>query len=144
MYLNFPEFDIEEMLLNLSETISLFYEHDPISFILFILLGLATVYCTVFFMEIALARLADGGKLKDAFDFQGIKNTIQIIGWKEYAADYTKIITSVVILIFINGLFKSYGGISIIAGVITDMLAFIIEYRGIGNIYRKYKELTAD
>lgn len=24
-------------------------------------------------------------------------------------------------------------------GVITDMLAFVVEYRGIGNIYREYK-----
>lgn len=33
-------------------------------------------------MEIALARLADGGKLRDAFDFRGIKHTIDIIGWR--------------------------------------------------------------
>ena len=144
MTLNFPEFDIEEIILEISETISLFYEHDPLSFILFIVLGLMVVYGTVFFMEIALARLADGGKLRDAFDFRGIKNTIEVIGWKEYTIDYTKIILSVIILIFINGIFKSYGGISIIAGVITDMLAFIVEYRGIGNIYKEYKEKTSE
>lgn len=118
----------------------MFFEHDPLSFILFIVLGLLTVYGTVFFMEIALARLADGGKLRDAFDFRGIKHTIDIIGWKEYTIDYTKIVLAVVILIFLNGVFKSYGGISIFAGVITDMLAFVVEYRGIGNIYREYKE----
>ena len=140
--MNFPEFDIEEMILELPETISLFYEHDPISFILFIILGLIVVYGTIFFMEIALARLADGGKLKDAFAFREIKHTIDVIGWKEYAEDYTKIIASVVILVFLNGLFTSYGGISIIACVITDMLAFTVEYRGIGNIYRGYKKLS--
>lgn len=140
MILNFPEFDLEEIILELSETITLFFEHDPLSFILFIVLGLLTVYGTVFFMEIALARLADGGKLRDAFDFRGIKHTIDIIGWKEYTIDYTKIVLAVVILIFLNGVFKSYGGISIFAGVITDMLAFVVEYRGIGNIYREYKE----
>ena len=140
MILNFPEFDLEEIILELSETITLFFEHDPLSFILFIVLGLLTVYGTVFFMEIALARLADGGKLRDAFDFRGIKHTIDIIGWKEYTIDYTKIVLAVVILIFLNGVFKSYAGISIFAGVITDILAFIVEYRGIGNIYREYKE----
>ena len=80
MILNFQEFDLEEIILELSETITLFFEHDPLSFILFIVLGLLTVYGTVFFMEIALARLADGGKLRDAFDFRGIKHTIDIIG----------------------------------------------------------------
>ena len=139
---NFPEFDLEEMLLNLHETIALFYEHNPISFILFIILGLLIVYGTIFFMEIALAILADGGNLKDAFDFRRIKNIINMIGWKEYSADYTKIVASVVILVFINGLCKSYGWISIFVGVITDMLAFLVEYRGIGMIYREYKELA--
>lgn len=144
LMMNFPEFDLEEMILNLHETIGLFFEHDPISFILFIILGLLIVYGTIFFMEIALAILADGGTLKEAFDFKRIKRTIETIGWKEYAADYTKIIAAVVILVFINGLCKSYGWISIIIGVITDMLAFTVEYRGIGKIYREYKELTKE
>ena len=137
---DFPEFDIEEMILNLHETIALFFEHDPISFIIFIILGLLIVYGSIFFMEIALAILADGGKLKESFDFSRIKKTIDTIGWKEYAADYTKIIASVIILVFINGLFNSYAWISIIVGVITDILAFIVEYRGIGMIYREYKK----
>lgn len=144
LVLNFPEFELEELILELHETIALFFEHDAISFILFIVFGLLVVYGTIFFMEIALARLADGGKLKEAFDFRGIKHAIDVIGWKEYAADYTKIVASVVILVFINGVFHSYGWIGIIVGVITDMLAFTVEYRGIGNIYREYKELVAE
>ncbi|WP_295589221.1 DUF4013 domain-containing protein [uncultured Methanobrevibacter sp.] len=136
---HFPEFDLEEMIINLHETISLFFEHDPVSFILFIILGLLIVYGTIFFMEIALALLADGGKLKDAFDFPRIKDIIGVIGWKEYAADYTKIVAAVVILVLINGYFAHYGIFGIIIGVITDMLAFTVEYRGIGNIYREYK-----
>jgi len=94
---------------------------------------------TVFFMEIALARLADGGRLKDAFDFKEIKNIIDVIGWKEYFIDYTKIILSIVILVSINILSINYGVIGILIGVITDILAFTVEYRGIGNIYREYK-----
>ena len=136
---HFPEFDLEEMIINLHETISLFFEHDPVSFILFIILGLLIVYGTIFFMAIALALLADGGKLKDAFDFPRIKDIIGVIGWKEYAADYTKIVAAVVILVLINGYFAHYGIFGIIIGVITDMLAFTVEYRGIGNIYREYK-----
>ncbi|WP_048812398.1 DUF4013 domain-containing protein [Methanobrevibacter ruminantium] len=138
--MNFPEFELEEMILNLHETIELFFEHDPISFILFIILGLLIVYGTIFFMEIALAILADGETLKAAFDFKRIKRTVETIGWKEYAEDYTKIVAAVVILVFINGYFHSYGWISIIIGVLTDILAFTVEYRGIGNIYRGYKQ----
>ena len=141
---NFPEFDIEEMILELHETVALFFEHDPISFILFIILGLLIVYGTIFFMEIALAILADGGKLRESFDFPRIKHTIDMIGWKAYAADYTKIIASVVILVFINGLFTGYGVLGILIAVITDMLAFTVEYRGIGNIYREYKHLASE
>lgn len=136
---HFPEFDLEEMIINLHETIALFFEHDPVSFILFIILGLLIVYGTIFFMEIALAILADGGKLKEAFDFPKIKDIIGVIGWKEYAADYTKIVAAVVILVLINGYFAHYGIFGIIIGVITDMLAFTVEYRGIGNIFREYK-----
>lgn len=140
---HFPEFDLEELILNLHETIELFFEHDPISFVLFIILGLLVVYGTIFFMEIALAILADGGTLKEAFDFPKIKEIIGIIGWKEYSADYTKIVAAVVILVFINGLFTSYGVLGIIIRVLTDMLAFLVEYRGIGNIYREYKHLAS-
>lgn len=144
LILNFPIFDIEEYILELPKTVSLLFEHNPLIFILFIILGLLIVYGTVFFMEIALARLADGGKLKEAFDFKGIKRSIEIIGWKNYAADYTKIIASVIILVFINHLFSPYGIIGILIGVMTDILAFIVEYRGIGNIYREYKHLAGE
>lgn len=144
LILNFPIFDIEEYILELPKTVSLLFEHNPLIFILFIILGLLIVYGTVFFMEIALARLADGGKLKEAFDFKGIKHSIEIIGWKNYAADYTKIIASVIILVFINHLFNPYGIIGVLIGVITDILAFIVEYRGIGNIYREYKHLASE
>ncbi len=142
-YLNFPPFDLEEMILYLGETVELFFEHDPISFIIFILAGLIIVYVTIFFMEISLAKLADGEHLKDAFDFREIKHVIETIGWNNYAIDYTKIVLALVILISINIFFTRYNGLNIIMGVITDILAFLVEYRGIGNIYREYKELTA-
>lgn len=141
--LNFPAFDIEELILDIHETVELFYGHDPVSFIIFISFGVVTVYITVFFMEIALAKLAEGGKLKDAFDFRSIKHVIDVIGWKAYAIDYTKIVFAVVILVFINHYFNSYGLIGVIIGVITDMLAFLVEYRGIGNVYSEYK-LSSD
>lgn len=136
--LDFPIFNLEEFILNISETIALLYEHNPINFIIFILLGLITVYVTVFFMEIALAILADGGKLKQAFNFPKIRDVISDIGWNHYALDYTKIVLAIVILISIRCLFESYGVLGFIISVITDILAFVVEYRGIGNIYREY------
>ena len=140
--LNFPKFDLEEIILYLGETVGLFFEHDPISFIIFILSGLIIVYVTIFFMEIALAKLADGGNLKNAFDFRELKHVIETIGWNRYAIDYTKIVLALVILISINIFFTRYDGLNIIMGVITDILAFLVEYRGIGNIYREYKDLA--
>lgn len=136
---DFPIFELEEFILNISETIALLYEHDPIIFIIFILLGLITVYVTVFFMEIALAILADGGKLKEAFEFSRIRDVISTIGWNHYALDYTKIVLAVVILIGIRCLFDFNGVLNFIVCVITDILAFVVEYRGIGNIYREYQ-----
>lgn len=136
--LDFPIFELEEFILNISETIALLYEHNPVNFIIFILLSLITVYVTVFFMEIALAILADGGKLKKSFEFSRIRDIISTIGWNHYAIDYTKIVLAIVILISIRCLLDSYGVLSFIICVITDILAFVVEYRGIGNIYREY------
>lgn len=140
--LNFPKFNLEELLIDIQGTVVLFYKHDPLSFIEFIAFGVIIVYITVFFMEIALARLADGGNLPDAFDFHGIKNVIDVIGWTSYAIDYTKIVLAFVILLSINNLSHLFGEINILVSVITDFMMFIVEYRGIGNIYREYKELT--
>lgn len=41
-------------------------------------------------------------------------------------------------------MFNPYGIIGVLIGVITDILAFIVEYRGIGNIYREYKHLASE
>ena len=136
--IDFPIFELEEFILNISETIALFYEHNPINFIIFILTGIITVYVTIFFMEIALAILADGGKLKEAFNFPKIRDIISTIGWNHYAIDYTKIVLAVVILISLRSFFDSYSVLNFIVCVITDILAFVVEYRGIGNIYKEY------
>ncbi|WP_298501209.1 AarF/UbiB family protein [uncultured Methanobrevibacter sp.] len=82
--LDFPIFELKEFILNISETISLLYEHDPVIFIIFILLGLITVYVTVFFMEIAEycssklinMELIDGYEVTELYDneIEGINN----------------------------------------------------------------------
>ena len=90
---NFPTFDFEEFFLKLPETIHLIYTHNPVSSILFFLLSIITLYIGVFFMEIALAQLADGGKFIDAFNLKLIKGYIDKIGWVNYATDYTAVLT---------------------------------------------------
>lgn len=140
---NFPDFDIEDLIVEFHETIHMFLTHDIASFILFVLFGILIVYATMFFTKIALGTLADGGSIKDAFDFSRIRRILDIIGLKEYVIDYSKIILSVVILMFINKIFDSTGILSVIVGIVANFLIFIIEFRGVGLIYREYLELKS-
>lgn len=137
-YLNFPYFEIEDLFVNYHETIMLFIHHDVVSFVIFIISGFIIVYVTSFFMELALARLADGGGLLNAFNFRRIKHAIDTIGWKKYTVGYTKIILSVIILIYINHFIRPYVYVNVVGGVILDMLTFVVEYRGIGLVYKVY------
>ncbi|WP_458456145.1 DUF4013 domain-containing protein [Methanobrevibacter sp.] len=137
-YLHFPEFDLEDIFLEFGRTVHLFYSHDILSFVIFIVSGFLIVYLTTFFMELALAKLADGGSLKDAFNFRLIKHAIDIIGWGNYIRDYSAILFSIIVLSFFNLMLSPYAHINVIAGTITDFLIFIIEYRGMGLIYDEY------
>ena len=47
--LNFPEFDLEDLLLQLPETIKLFFSHSPTDAFIFIVLGAIVFYITTFF-----------------------------------------------------------------------------------------------
>ncbi|WP_458405636.1 DUF4013 domain-containing protein [Methanobrevibacter sp.] len=138
--LNFPEFEIEELLLNFPEFINLLYSHDFGTFLIFVISGFIIVFFTVFFMEIALARLANGGQLRQAFNFPRIKHVIDIIGWKKYAIGYSKIIFSVVILLFINNHLMNDDIISLLISFLISVLIFVIEYRGMGSVYKVYLE----
>ena len=141
--LNFKDFDLEDLIVEFHETIHMFLTHDIVSFILFIVLGVIIVYATMFFTKIGLGTLANGGSIKDAFNFSRIRHILDIIGLKEYIIDYSKIILSVVILMFINKIFDPFGTVNIIVGVVTNFLIFIIEFRGVGLIYKEYLELKS-
>lgn len=138
MGINFPPFKIEELILNFNETLNLFFTHDMVSCTIFIVSGCIIVYITTFFMEIALARLADGGKLKNAFNFPRIKHAIDIIGWRKYAWGYTKIILSIVIVTFIIRYSIPIWFVDSIVDAVLSFLVFIIEFIGIGNVYKVY------
>lgn len=140
VYLNFPVFELEDIFVNYHETLELLATHSPVSFAIFLISGFVTVYVTSFFMELALARLADGGGLLNAFNFPRIKHAIDIIGWRRYTLGYSKIIFSVIFMIFINHLIRPYPYVNIAGGIILDIMTFVVEYRGIGLVYKVYTD----
>ena len=138
--LNFPIFEIEEIFSDYSNTLMLLYQHDAVSFFIFMVSGLIVSYVATFFMELALARLADGGQLRKSFNFVGIKHAIDIIGWKNYTIGYTKIILIIVVFFHINKFFDPYYGLNVIIGTLSLFVVFIIEYRGMGVVYKIYTD----
>lgn len=138
LFLNFPTFEIEELLLKPDETLNLFLTHDPLSGFIFIVSGFLIVYVTTFFMEIALARLADGGKLKNAFDLSRIKHVIDVIGWKSYAIRYTRIIIAIVLLSYLIYYRATFPLLDMVIDSFLYFLMFVIEFLGMGHIYKVY------
>lgn len=70
---NFPLVDVEELLLYFSETVHLLFHHDLVTTVIFIVVDFAVFYFVMFFMEIALAKLADTGSFWGAFNLINIK-----------------------------------------------------------------------
>lgn len=136
--INFPDFELHSILMEYHETLNIFYSHDIIAFILFMISGFVISYVAVFFMELSLARLADGGQLRKSFNFPRIKHAIDIIGWKNYVIGYTKIILVVIVFSHISNFFNTYGVFGFIVSVLTYFFVFVVEYRGIGQVYKVY------
>lgn len=136
--LNFPDFELEHLILHFSEVIQLFQEHDPVSFTIFFVSGFIIVYVTTFFMELSIARLADGGKLRKSFNFRRIKHAIDIIGWKNYSWDYTKIIISIIILTHLVDYKIPFVLVDSAVDGVLSFFIFIIEFIGIAGIYKVY------
>lgn len=134
-----PEFHLKFALSHLIETLELYYWHNPISTIEFIVVSIMVTYIVAFFMEISLARLADGGRLLGAFNILSIKRCIDTIGWKHYTADYTKIMLSIAILAYLQYGIDMVGFFNEILDLIIGLLIFAIEFIGIGKIYQEYK-----
>ena len=138
--LQFPDFDLEEFFLHFSETLMLMYNHDVVSFMLFIVSGFAISYVSMFFMELTLGGLADGGQLKNALHLRRIKHAIDTIGWKRYTIGYTKIVISIFIFSSLGEFFDPYPGLDIVMGVICGFMSFVIEFRGMGIVYKVYTD----
>ena len=135
----FPQFELKDAMLNIPETLQMFFVNEPVSTFEFILISIIATYITVFFMEISLARLADGGKILDSFNIPAIKRCIDTIGWRNYTLDYTKLLFAISILAYLQYGIKLFGHYEYIINVIIGLFIFVIQYIGIGKIYRQYK-----
>ena len=136
---NFPSFELEEMLLDLPNTLNMLISHNHVHAIIFVVVGSILFYITSFFMEIAIARLADTGRILSSFNLSGIKNNIDTIGWVHYTKEYTLIILAIVLFgslsyVKIPNLILNY-----IWVIILNFLMFTTQFLGIGAIYSKIK-----
>lgn len=140
----FPPFNLEYMLLSWKETINMFFSHDPANTVLFIIFGSILFYVTAFFMEIALAKLADTGSILKAFNLLSIKRSIDVIGWKKYVKEYTLIVITIVILTELICINLSHTFLDSIIDTILSFFVFATQYLGIGAVYCDIKDLESD
>lgn len=131
----FPPFDLEDMLMDAPETVHMLVSHNPVDALMFLFIGSVLFYITVFFMEIALGRLAYTGELKSAFNLVGIKRDIDTIGWLEYAKDYTLILLAIVIFSYLGMIVIPNYILNFIWGVLLYLLVFVTQFLGIGAVY---------
>lgn len=136
---NFPSFELEEMLLDLPNTLNMLISHNHVHAIIFVVVGSILFYITSFFMEIAIARLADTGRILSSFNLSGIKNNIDSIGWAHYTKEYTIIILVIVLFgslsyVKIPNLILNYLWV-----IILNFLMFTTQFLGIGAIYSEIK-----
>ncbi len=134
-----PEFQLKFALSHIMQTLRLFYIHNPVSTFEFIICSLIVTYIVAFFMEISLARLADGGSLLGAFNLTSIKRCIDTIGWRHYTSDYTKIMLSITILAYLQYGIDHFKLMNGVVDLTIGLLIFVIEFIGIGKIYKDYK-----
>lgn len=141
--LGFPRFNLENMLFNFNETIYMLFAHNPANTIKFLFFGALFFYITLFFLEIALARLADTGKFLSAFNIVGIFKDINLVGWGHYARDCTSIIVAIVILCLLKAFIIPISIIEYLVDVILSLLIFATQFLGIGAIYAEVKDKSS-
>lgn len=142
--LGFPAFNLVKYLLDWPGTLNMLFYHEPVSTILFIVLELVLFYITAFFMEIALAKLADTGNMISALDILSIKRNIDVIGWKNYTKRYTSIILAIVILSYLISFDFHLTLIDSLIDMFLSFLIFVTQYLGIGAVYCDIKDLKAN
>lgn len=135
----FPFVDVEDLLFDFFETAPLLFHHNPVDTLMFIVIDFVVFYFTMFFMEIALAKLADTGSILDAFNLINIKKTIDVIGWRLYAKHYTVIILLLAFFSLLIDMDLPIFVFDLIFKVFLGLLLFTTQYWGIGSVYRIFK-----
>lgn len=135
--LNFPDFELEELLLNVPHTIGLLFTHNPVHTLIFFVVGAILFYITAFFMEIGLARLAYTGRILSSFNLLGIKRDIDLIGWGHYAKSYTIMIVSIVVFLSLGHIVIPEFFLNYVWNIILFLFAFATQFLGIGEIYNE-------
>ena len=138
--LNFPNFELEELIIHYDETLTSIYAHNPRDTLIFIIAGGITFYITAFFMEISLARLADTDNILSAINLWEIKKDIDIIGWRNYAVDYTKIALALAFFAALDYLTFPNTSLNYIWSELVYLFTFATQFLGIGAVYSKVKE----
>ena len=139
---SFPVFDLEDLLLDLPNTIYMLYTHDSFQSLVYVVVGTMVFYITTFFIEIALARLADTNSIVQAFNFVEITRDIDLFGWRNYALHYTTIVFAIVFLTLISSYhFFIYPILESVTDTFLLFLIFVTQYFGIGAIYCEIKKL---
>lgn len=136
---NFPVVDVEDLVMEFFETVHLLFHHDLVATVIFLVIDFVVFYFTMFFMEIALAKLADTSSIRDAFNLIDIKKTIDVIGWRLYAKHYTVIILLLAFFSLLIDIDTPFFGIDYIFKVFLGLLLFTTQYWGIGAVYRIFK-----
>lgn len=133
--LRFPDFELEELLLNLPHTMGLVFSHNPVDSLMFFAVGAILFYILAFFMEIGLARLAYTGRILSAFNLLDIKRDIDLIGWKHYAKEYTVMIISIVVFLYLGNMNLPDLFLDYVWNTVMFLFAFATQFLGIGGIY---------
>lgn len=137
---NFPVVDVDDLVMDFFETVPLLFNHDFVATVIFLIIDFIVFYITMFFIEMGLARLADTGSIIEAFNLKRIKETIDVIGWGEYAKHYTVIILLLAFFSLMIDIDFPIFGLDYILKVFLGLLLFTTQYWGIGAVYRIFKK----
>ncbi|WP_405295854.1 DUF4013 domain-containing protein [Methanobrevibacter sp.] len=138
--LDFPEFDLSDLLLDLPNTLHMIYSHNPVDTLIFIFTGSIIFYLFSIFYELALALIADDKRLLDAFNLKLLIELIEVIGWKKYIVHCTFIILAIVILGYFQYISFPYWFLTYAFSIFTLFLMWVTQFMGIGAIYSLIKE----
>ncbi|MBE6496536.1 MAG: DUF4013 domain-containing protein [Methanobrevibacter thaueri] len=138
--LHFPEFDLEELLVNLPETLHMLHAHNPVDFAIFLIAGSILFYLTGFFMEVAVAKLADTNSFWHSFNLVSIFKDIHSVGWTFYAKEFTMVLLAMVILTYFQNVHVNNATIDFIITNVFEFGIYVTQFIGVGIAYKHIKE----